>query len=257
MPTPLDLILDPVSLAAFASFAALMAWESIAPARRLPKAPVWRLRGLLAFATYFLVSSYLPLWWGPYLAPLQLFDLTAFGTAGGPLVGILVYELIAYAWHRSMHASTLLWRGVHQMHHSAERIDTFSAFWFSPLDMAGWTAVMSLALALVGLAPQAITAVLLTVNLIAILGHTNVRTPRWLGYIVQRPENHAWHHARGEHRGNYADVSLIDMLFGTFRNPPDFPPATGFHEGASLRVLDMLRFRDVDGSASTAAAATR
>ena len=35
------------------------------------------------------------------------------------------------------------------------------------------------------------------------------------------------------------------MLFGTFRNPRDFAPAAGFYDGASARVLDMLRFRDV------------
>ena len=43
------------------------------------------------------------------------------------------------------------------MHHSAERLDTWGAFWFSPLDMVGWTAVFSLSLTLVGLTPEAVT----------------------------------------------------------------------------------------------------
>ena len=35
------------------------------------------------------------------------------------------------------------------------------------------------------------------------------------------------------------------MLFGTFHNPRDFAPASGFYDGASLRVPEMLVFRDV------------
>ena len=33
------------------------------------------------------------------------------------------------------------------LHHSAERLDTSGAFWFSPLDIVGWTALSSLCLA--------------------------------------------------------------------------------------------------------------
>ena len=35
------------------------------------------------------------------------------------------------------------------------------------------------------------------------------------------------------------------MLFGTFRNPVTFEYATGFYNGASDRILDMLRARDI------------
>lgn len=246
MPSPIDILLDPVSLTTFAIYAALMLWEHFAPARPLPFAPAWRLRGLAAFVLYFALSAYLPLLWTEYLLPWQLFDLGHLGTASGALIGVLVYECIGYFYHRGMHASNLLWRVLHQMHHSAERIDSYSAFWFHPLDMIGWTAVSSLALTImVGLSAPATTAVLLIVTLLSIFQHTNVRTPRWLGYFVQRPESHSWHHARDRHRDNYADVPLFDILFGTFRNPRDFAPATGFYDGASLRVGEMLHFRVV------------
>jgi sterol desaturase/sphingolipid hydroxylase (fatty acid hydroxylase superfamily) len=62
---------------------------------------------------------------------------------------------------------------------------------------------------------------------------------------VQRPESHSRHHARGVHAGNYSDLPLFDLLFGTFHNPRDFAAETGFYDGASSRVADMLRFRDV------------
>ncbi len=70
--------------------------------------------------------------------------------------------------------------------------------------------------------------------------HTNVRTPQWLGYFVQRPESHSHHHERGVHARNYSDLPVFDMLFGTFHNPRGFAPATGFYDGASARIIDML-----------------
>ena len=246
MPTPLEILLDPVSLAVMALYGALIAWEAVAPARPLPAVPGWRVRGLAAFFAYVMISTYLPLVWASDLARFQLLDLTSLGTWGGALVGLLVLEGGIYAWHRTMHASTALWRVFHQMHHSAERLDTFGAFWFSPLDMVGWTVLSSLALTLVvGITPEAATVVLLVTTFMSVFQHANVRTPQWLGYVIQRPESHSHHHERGVHARNYSDLPLFDLLFGTFHNPRDFAPAGGFYDGASARVGEMLLFRDV------------
>lgn len=256
MPTPLDILLDPISLAVIAIFAAFALWEAIAPGRPLPQVRGWRLRGIAAFLIYVMLSTYLPLLWTEHLAAWQPVDLSALGTVGGAVAGLLVYEAVAYAWHRAMHGADWLWRSVHQMHHSSERLDAFSAFWFSPLDMVGWTAVSSLALTLlVGITAEATTVVLLTVTLLAIFQHANVRTPRWLGYFVQRPESHSYHHGRGRHTGNFADLPVFDIAFGTFFNPPAFAPATGFYDGASARLGDMLLWRDVSAPHADEAAA--
>lgn len=246
MPTPLDLLLDPVSIAVIGLYAAMIAWERLAPARPLPKVRGWIPRALASFTVFFYLSSYLPLAWDRYLAPFQVLDLTGLGTWGGAAVGLLVYEALLYAWHRALHGSDVLWRGFHQMHHSAERLDTFGAFWFSPLDMVGFTALGSLGLVLIaGVTPGAATVFLFASLFFAMFQHANVRTPRWLGYLVQRPESHSVHHGRGVHRYNYADLPIFDILFGTFRNPSTFVGETGFYDGASARVGDMLLFRDV------------
>jgi sterol desaturase/sphingolipid hydroxylase (fatty acid hydroxylase superfamily) len=68
---------------------------------------------------------------------------------------------------------------------------------------------------------------------------------------VQRPERHTIHHARGIHAKNHADLPFIDMLLGTFVNPCRFEQATGFWNGASACVLDMLLARDVSRPTST------
>ncbi|MBL8384121.1 MAG: sterol desaturase family protein [Burkholderiales bacterium] len=245
MPTPLDVLLDPITLTMLAMFAALALAERLFPGRPLPSVRGWHLRALAVFAVYVLLSSYLPLLWSGALAPLQVFDLSGWPAWSAVALGLLGYELLAYAYHRGMHAVDAWFRVSHQMHHSAERLDVYGAFWFSPLDIVGWTLVPSVALTLLGLPPAAATTTILVITFLAIFQHANLRTPRWLGYVVQRPESHTIHHARGIHAKNYADLPLIDMLFGTFENPRRFEHATGFWHGASARVLDMLLARDV------------
>ncbi len=244
LPTPLQILLDPVSLTVLALYAALIGLEALFPARALPAVPGWRGRGLAAFIGFFFLSSYLPLLWTETLARYQLLDLSALHPLLAAGLAVLLYELLVYLWHRAMHGSTWLWRGFHQMHHSAERLDSYGAFYFSPLDMVGWTLLSSLTLTL-GLGAQATSYFLYATTLMAVFQHLNLRTPQWLGYIVQRPESHSVHHQRGLHRWNYSDLPLWDLVFGTFRNPKDFAAEAGFHDGASARVLPMLMFRDV------------
>jgi sterol desaturase/sphingolipid hydroxylase (fatty acid hydroxylase superfamily) len=245
MPTPLQILLDPVSLVVLGIYAALILLEALFPARPLPAIRGWKTRGLIVFVVYFFASSYLPLLWGETLARYQIFNLETLNPFAAAAIGVLIYELLIYAWHRAMHHSHWLWRSFHQMHHSAERLDTYGAFYFSPLDIVGFTALSSLALTVVGLAPTAITYYLYFTMFLAVIQHANVRTPQWLGYIVQRPESHSVHHGRGVHHYNYSDLPLFDILFGTFRNPKDFVAEAGFVGGSSAQIPDMLLCRDI------------
>lgn len=246
MPTPLEILLDPLSLIVLAMYGGLMFWEAVFPGRKLPKVKNWKIRGLLSFAIYFYLSSYLPLFVDPWLEPYKLFDLSGLGTVTGGLFGVLLLEFAIYVYHYSMHRFDILWRTFHQMHHSAERVDTYGAFYFSPLDMIGFTLLGSICFTLfVGISPQAITFMLLVTTFMGIFQHANIKTPRWVGYIMQRPESHTYHHATGIHRCNYSDLAIYDIIFGTFFNPENFEYETGFYHGASARVKDMLLFRDV------------
>jgi sterol desaturase/sphingolipid hydroxylase (fatty acid hydroxylase superfamily) len=245
VPTLVQLFTDPISLAFFALFGGVWGVEALFPARRLPPIPGHRLRGVAALLVYFLISSYLPLVVGPWLAPFKVAELTFLGTWGGGLAAFLVYQLVAYAYHRSLHRFDGLFRAVHQMHHSAERLDVASAFLFGPLDMIGWTLVSTIALSIAGITPGATVVFLLAGAFVSTFQHANLRTPRWLGYLIQRPESHSYHHARGVHAQNYADLPLIDLLFGTFVNPREFADHTGYYDGASARVREMLLFCDV------------
>lgn len=246
MLSPIEILLDPISLSLLGLYASLMIWEALFPARQLPNVPFWKVKGLAAFVVFFFLSSYLPMLYAAWLPGAQLIDLTGMNTLLASLLGILLYELGMYAWHRSLHTSNLLWRTFHQLHHSAERLDTFGAFFFSPLDMAGFTLLGTLCFSFImGLPPQAVTVFILVSNFLSIFQHANIKTPVWLGYIIQRPESHAVHHGKGVHAYNYSDLPLFDILFGTFRNPEEYVPETGFYEGASSKVLEMIVFKDV------------
>ena len=252
-PNPIELLLDPISLTTIALYAALILLEAVFPARKLPAVRAWKLKGIISFLLFFYISSYLPMFIGSLATPL-LFDLSGISIAVGAVLGILLYEFSVYLWHRQMHRSNFLWKTFHQMHHSAERLDTYGAFYFSPLDMAAWTLLGTICFSfLVGLPPQSITITFLFNAFLSVFQHSNIRTPIWLGYIIQRPESHTYHHARNIHRYNYSDLPIFDMLFGSFHNPAGFEHQTGFYHGASARIKDMLLFRDIskDGNKKT------
>ncbi len=116
-----------------------------------------------------------------------------------------------------------MWRLFHQIHHSPQRVDMSGAALFHPLETVAFLVIGALVTTLVlGLDP---VAAALTGYIAAFYGyfqHMNIRTPRWLGYIIQRPEAHCIHHQRDVHAYNYGDLPIWDMLFGTFRNPAGF-----------------------------------
>jgi sterol desaturase/sphingolipid hydroxylase (fatty acid hydroxylase superfamily) len=227
--------------AAFAGFALL---ERLRPARPLPRVRGWRMLGLATFVVTGVVSSALPMLYQPFIEAHRLLDLEGLGLAAGTAIAFLVTELSGYWLHRLRH-TPVLW-SVHQFHHSAERLDVFGSAYFHPLDIGAETLVGSLTSTLVlGVSGEAAALAGIVSVFLSIFQHTNVRTPRWLGYVIQRPESHSVHHARGVHAFNYANLPLWDMVFGTFRNPERFEAEAGFYDGASRRVGAMLLLRDV------------
>jgi sterol desaturase/sphingolipid hydroxylase (fatty acid hydroxylase superfamily) len=237
-----------LELAALAMIPLFLLLDPIFAARRFHRPRFWRARAFAVTVAIVVWSTWFALTLGEMLAGVGVFDLSAIGLWGAP-VGVLVYEFGHYWYHRAAHRFGWLWRAGHQMHHSAESLDAFGAYWLHPVDAALFTAIqVTVFYPLLGLSPEAGAAAALWLTFNAFFQHANLRTPRWLGYFVQRPESHLLHHGRGVHAYNYADLPLWDMVFGTFRNPAIAAGETreaGFYDGASSRVLEMLAFRDV------------
>jgi sterol desaturase/sphingolipid hydroxylase (fatty acid hydroxylase superfamily) len=237
---------DIITIGLLASYAILLALDFALPARRYVRPRFWRLKGFAFFIVSIGLFTALPFVWDDYLGAHRLVDATELGTWAGALVGLLALQFCSYWWHRTLHRTPLLFRYFHQLHHSAERVDIFGAMYFSPLDVIGFAFCGSFALVwLVGVTPEAALIANGVATFASLFQHANLKTPRWLGYIVQRPENHALHHARGVHGFNYGDISLWDIAFGTFRNPEAIDAAAGYYDGASSRVVSMLLGRDV------------
>ena len=232
-----------IALGLFAGFAVL---ELALAGREFPPVMHWRLQGAAFTLLYFAVATYAPLFWDGWLGEHRLFAADTLPLWAQILGGLLVLELAIYAWHRTMHSFDPLWRVTHQMHHSAERVDIWGAYYFHPVDMVGWALLGSLCLVwIIGLSADAALIVAVVTTIPGMSQHINIRTPHWLGYVVQRPESHAIHHQRGVHAYNYGDIPLFDMIFGTFKNPPDWKGEAGFHDGSTKQIAPMLFFRKI------------
>jgi sterol desaturase/sphingolipid hydroxylase (fatty acid hydroxylase superfamily) len=219
--------------------------ERLWPARPLPAVRHWSWKGLLFFALAGVLMTCLPPTWAGWARAHRLLDLEALGTWWGAIAGIVATDLIGYWFHRLRHAVTPLWR-LHQMHHSAERLDVAGAFYFHPLEVVLFALVSTcLARVVVGVSAPAAALVGLFGFFASVFTHANLRTPRWLGYVLQRPEAHAVHHQRGLHAFNYGVLALWDAVFGTYRNPTTFAGELGFWDGASAQVAPMLAGLDV------------
>ena len=240
------------------SLPVFVVWDVLRPHRPLVAPRHWRPLALVVSAASFLLSLKVGELWGVVFAGPSLVDGAVLGTWGGAAAGILVYELVHYWYHRAAHRFDWLWRAAHQMHHSAESLEALGAYYAHPLDTVLFTTWSSLVFfPVLGLGPEAgaLAAAFLAFN--AVFQHANIRTPQWLGYLIQRPESHGVHHERGLHRYNYSDLPLWDAVFGTFRNPVRWEGEAGFHDGASSRVAEMLIGRDVSSPRRSGAAVLR
>lgn len=237
---------DPVIMIIVGTFTAFCVLDGFVRARRFPDVTLWRVKGVVSVAVYLMIAWYSPQLWDAWLA-----DNTLLAARGLPIwaevtVGFLVYQLGVYTWHRTMHSVDFLFRHLHQMHHSAERVDIWSAFWFHPLDVVGFAFIGSLCLVgLLGISAEAAFVIAIAAAFCGMFQHANIATPQWLGYVVTRPESHSLHHERNVHAYNYGDIPLWDMLFGTFRNPVTWNAQAGFHDGGSSRLWSLLIGRRV------------
>ena len=241
---------DLVGLAIPATYFVFLLAERLWPARQFAPRKGWQWIGIGFLLLIGSVGAVVPLLLpGEWLAAHRWMDGTPLGVAGGALSGYIVLSGIMYAWHRTAHNVGLLWRGFHQLHHSPQRVDIAGSVFFHPLEMAVQVLIqLFVTVVVLGLQPLAAALVGYLAAFYGMFQHWNVRTPPWLGYLIQRPEAHCVHHRKGVHYYNYGDFPLWDILFGTFRNPREFHGECGFETPADRRVGAMLAFADANAT---------
>lgn len=220
--------------------------ERLLPGRELPHVPGWYGRAAFLNACQLGVVVLAGKTWNRWFAEWSLVstaDLMPAWALG--LLAWFIGTFIFYWWHRLRHWSDLCWLVLHQIHHSPARIETLTAFYKHPLEIA-INAAMSSAIVYLALGGGVEAAG--WYNIFAAGGemfyHSNLRTPRWLGWFIQRPEHHSIHHELGVHAYNYGDITWWDRLFGTFREADEFRPACGFAKARETRLGPMLVFRN-------------
>ncbi|MCB9549215.1 MAG: sterol desaturase family protein [Myxococcales bacterium] len=220
--------------------------ERVAPARPLPIVRGWWPRAIALNAAQLGVVFLGGLTWDAWFGGASLFHLGDLGPLAGGVSGYVVTTFLYYWWHRARHASPTLWRLFHQLHHAPSRLEVITAFHKHPAEMAA-NGVLSAAIAfgLLGLSLEAAAVNTLLCGLAEFFYHWNVRTPWWLGFLIQRPEMHRIHHEAGAHRHNYGDLPIWDLLFGTFENPRSREVACGFTPELEARTWAMLAGHDV------------
>jgi sterol desaturase/sphingolipid hydroxylase (fatty acid hydroxylase superfamily) len=221
--------------------------ERVVPGWKLPRVRTWPLRVLAINGVQLGVVLLAGITWERWLSSWSVFHLS---DHVGPIVGGFVAYFIAtfifYWWHRWRHESDFLWLYFHQIHHSPQRLEVITSFYKHPVEMVVNSIIGSLLVYfLLGLEPAAGAVYTACSAFGEFFYHMNVKTPRWVGYMFQRPEMHRIHHEFGKHRNNYGDIVWWDMLFGTYENPPTWSATCGYEDYREQRLLPMLAFEDV------------
>ncbi|WP_114521409.1 sterol desaturase family protein [Altererythrobacter sp. ZODW24] len=243
-----------IALIVFAAAAVMFTAELLAPGRTWPKVSGWWGRAIALNLVQVGVVFLAGMTWDVWLDGISLIYSQAFlGTNGAAVFGYLMITFIYYWWHRARHEVGFLWRWFHQIHHSPQRLEIITSFYKHPAEILINGMLSSLILYVIcGLRPESAMLAILLTGLAELFYHWNVRTPYWMGFIIQRPESHCIHHKQGWHRQNYADLPIWDMLFGTFHNPRSFDEECGFADDREKQLGAMLGGRDVHADKETA-----
>ena len=205
--------------------------ELLARARPWPSVATWWRRAALLNGFQLAVAWIAGRTWDRWLGEFRPWSIDHFSVEVQTVLGYVAITFVYYWWHRARHRVPLLWRWVHQVHHSPARIEVITSFYKHPLEILlnSWLSVAILYF-LVGVGPEAAAWAVLVTGVAELFYHWNVGTP---------------HHERGLHAFNYTDLPLWDVLFGTFRNPRAWMASCGFGEEREQRLGAMLRGREV------------
>lgn len=138
-------------------------------------------------------------------------------------IDILIFDLLNYWIHRSMHMFPFLWR-LHRAHHTDVIIDVTSSFRFHPFENLYRVLGQFIFAFVWGLSASAMGIYAVLVGIALCFSHANIELRKTLedrlSYFFVTPFYHRIHHSpvREEHDSNYGIGFMFwDYLFKTFR----------------------------------------
>ena len=215
-------------------FAAMAAWEFLAPRRALSVSRWVRWPNNLAITA---VNTALV----RVIFPTAAVGLALLGEARGwgllnalampqwlkIVAAVAALDLFIYLQHVMFHAVPALWR-LHRMHHADLDFDVTTGARFHPVEILLSMLIKLAAVAALGAPALAVLIFEVLLNATAMFNHSNVRMPaaldRWLRCLVVTPEMHRVHHSILPHETNSNfgfNAPWWDRLFGTYRAQPE------------------------------------
>lgn len=221
--------------------------ECLGTGWKLPVVKTWPIRVLAINAVQLGVVLIAGITWEKWLSNYSLFHLSDYVSPFmGGFIAYFIATFVFYWWHRLRHESDFLWLAFHQIHHSPQRLEVITSFYKHPAEMVMNSIIGSiLVYSFLGLSFEVGAIYTFFTAIGEFFYHTNIKTPRWVGYIFQRPEMHRIHHQYNRHKNNYGDIVWWDMLFGTYENPKEWTEKCGFSPENEERLFEMLRYVDV------------
>ncbi len=224
----------------------LILLELTKPGRKLPQVSGWYIRAIFLNACQLGLTLISGVVYHRLFPNFSLFNISDLPAWGQGFTAWFIGTFVFYWWHRLRHKSHFCWLVFHQIHHSPARIEVLTAFYKHPIEIFVNTLLSSTIIYfLLGCTLEAAV----WYNIFAACGemfyHSNLATPRWVGYFIQRPEHHSIHHQYKVHHYNYGDIPIWDKLFGTFKEAEQgiFTPRCGYDDGKEQGLLRMLAFR--------------
>lgn len=228
-------------------FALFCVLERLFPHYSLEEKSQWYTRATFFNLLQLAISYVMSLTWDKYMSGFDsIFHPDPNYPFWNGFMGYIVITWVYYWWHYIRHESDVFWLATHQLHHSIERIEVLASFYKHPLEILSNAVIIGFfTYPILGLDANGAAWLSFWTGIAEVFYHMNIGTPSWIGYIVQRPENHCLHHLkdqRGSH--NYADIPIWDMLGGTFKNVTSHVKS-GFSNDGELKVKEMIKFKDV------------
>ena len=210
------------------TYGAMVLVEVCGSGRRWPAIRGWTWIGMAGLLMLGAVNAAVSAAVHPITPHLRLCDLSDWHPVPAVAVGYLLLSF-GNAWlHRSYHRHDWLWRHVHRLHHAPARMDVAGVMFQTPWEaMANALLFLTVSQCVLGLNPQAALWLAFVSAFYGMFQHFNVRTPVWLGWLIQRPEAHGEHHRVGQSDCNYSDLPLWDLCWGSWRNPARFDGEVG------------------------------
>jgi sterol desaturase/sphingolipid hydroxylase (fatty acid hydroxylase superfamily) len=185
------------------------------------------------------------------------------------LILLLVFDLVGYLFHRTLHRFDRLY-AFHAIHHDTRRMHVLKSNRLHFGESMTNFLLLVPAMILVGCPPMLVIWLGMYEVFEGNLAHSNVdqRFPHWFHYLVRTADVHRIHHSDQDRlqNSNFGGLPIWDVVFGTYRHPSNTPVTRtgiegdpvprGFFAQLLFPIVSLLP-RRLASKLSTSAAVTR